>query len=147
MKALNKINVNLIIISCSVLLFAYIVARVCMLSFTHDEAFTYLHYVRCSWETINHLTYTNNHLLNTWLMKFCNNLFGNSEFSLRLPNVLSYILFLHFSRKLLLVVTDARLALGGWLFLNLNPFVLDFFSLARGYGISLGFFMMGLYGL
>jgi len=36
----------------------------------------------------------NNHLLNTALMQLCSTLFGNSELSLRLPNVLAHAVYL-----------------------------------------------------
>ena len=37
--------------------------------------------------------------------------------------------------------------LGGFILLNTNPFVLDFFSLARGYGLAGGLMMASLYCL
>jgi hypothetical protein len=33
----------------------------------------------------------------------------------------------------------------GFLLLNLNPYMLEFFSLARGYGLALGFMMCSIY--
>ena len=121
-------------------LFIYIIIRANYLSFTHDESFSFT-FLNGS----NGNNTANNHLFNTYLMGICYNVFGSSEFSLRLPNVLSFILYClgvvllfkpHKNRGLILF-------LGGILFLN--PFILEFFSLARGYGISLGFMMISLY--
>ena len=150
MKKFNAPGLQLtrrIILIASLLLFIYSVTRAALLSFTHDESFTFLEYVRGSWAKVHQMGFTNNHLLNSWLMKVCYTLFGSSEFVLRLPNVLSHGLFLFFSAKLLFNIKNTWLVLAGWLFVNLDPFMLDFFSLARGYGISLGLLMMGMYGL
>ena len=147
MKSSNIKQARTFILIASVLVFVYVALRALLLSFTHDECFSFLHYSRGSWENINDLKFTNNHLLNSWLMKICYKTFGDSEFSLRLPNVLSFILFLYFGGKLLLQIKDLRMMIMGWIFLFLNPFVLDFFSLARGYGISMGLMMMGIHGM
>lgn len=89
----------------------------------------------------------NNHLLNTWMMMLQEKLFGNSEFALRLHNLPGHALYLFFSYKLLQHFRHFTLALCGFLMLNLNPFILDFFSLARGYGISLSLLLGALFFL
>ena len=81
----------------------------------------------------------NNHLLNTFLMRLCSTLFGNSELSLRAPNILAHVLYLVSSILLLRRLQHVLLQVVGFVFLNLNPFMLDFFFLARGYGLALGF--------
>jgi hypothetical protein len=135
-----------IIIPC-VLLFVYVAIRACALSLTWDEANTFFEYVRNPhWlpDGYNYMS-ANNHLLNTWLMKCSVFLFGESEFALRLPNVLAGG-FYFFTVALL----AKKLAEKHWhslvifLLLCLNPFVLDFFSVARGYGISLALLMTGI---
>lgn len=114
--------------------------RAATLSFTHDESFGFLHYIDDSFMEI--LSYNakpllpNNHILNTLGMNFCYALFGDAEWSLRLPVVLSYGLYLWFA--LLLV---RRIRPWGWMLLafallNLHPYLLDFFALARGYAMS-----------
>ena len=131
----------------AVLLFLYVALRAYLLSFTHDECYSYLQYVRKTWIVASTLDYTNNHLLNTWLMKISSTLFGNSEFALRLPNLLFFAIYLFFGTKLMLKLKYPLLSFSGWILLSCNPFMLDFFSLARGYGISMGLLMISSYGL
>src|SRR5206468_2416472 len=59
----------------------------------------------------------------------------------------SYILFLFFSVKMFSRFESPLLCITSFLILNLNPFLLDFFSLARGYGISIAMMMASLFFL
>ena len=74
-------------------------------------------------------------------------LFGTGEFALRLPNVLAHAGYLFFTALLALRYRNIILVLSAFLLLNVNPFILDFFSVARGYGISLCFLAGSLYYL
>ena len=137
----HKRNVWLIWFAGSGLLFLYIILRANSLSFTHDEALSYT-VVKLK----NYFEFTaNNHQLNTWLMAFCANVFGESEMSLRLPNVLLFGVYLFFCFRIILKSGRTAFVLFAIPLLFLNPFVLDFFSLARGYGLSLGFMAASLY--
>ena len=73
------------------LLFAYVAFRAMQLSLIWDEANTFFEHVRTPFWLPNNYNYmsANNHLLNTWLMKCSVNVFGESEFALRLPNVIA----------------------------------------------------------
>lgn len=117
-------------------------------SFTHDEAFTYTRYVHQSFFDIlsfNH-PYLNNHILNTLLMKYSEMFFGKHELSLRLPAILAFVLY-----SVFIVLWSLRnfptLLLPIYLLFTLNPYLLDFFCLARGYGLSIGFLMASIYYL
>ncbi len=125
------------------LLFAYTAYRAIVLSITWDEAYSYLHYVRN--EIITPAKYeqmdANNHILNTWLNIHFTRLFGVSEFVLRIPSLFAHLLFLVFSYKLVRGFQTRWLIIASFLILNLNPYVLDFFSLSRGYAMSLGLMM------
>jgi hypothetical protein len=136
---------TLFFMGCSI--FAYTILRAYFLSFTWDESFSYLEFVKANFITFkeHRVSDANNHLLNTWLMEITSRVFGVSEFTLRLPNVFAHLLFLIYSGKLVRNLSSKVLILGAFLILNLNPFVLDFFSIARGYGLSLGFMMASLY--
>jgi hypothetical protein len=68
-----------------------------------------------------------------------------SEWSLRLPNVVAHALYLTFGLLLLRDLEDPWLSVAGFAFLNLNPFVLDFFSVGRGYGLAMGLSAGSLY--
>jgi hypothetical protein len=65
----------------------------------------------------------------------------------RLPSLFSHLLFLFFSYKLVKDFQSKWLVIASFLIINLNPYMLDFFSLSRGYGLSLGLMMAGIYYL
>jgi hypothetical protein len=118
---------------------AYVVARAESLSFTHDESLSYLNYVHrpISSVLLSRGTDANNHPLNTAAMKLGELLFGPSELALRWSAVVAFVVY-----ALALVVVLRRVELLSvrvlGLFLGVaNPYVLDFFSLARGYGLAL----------
>lgn len=122
-------------------LVGYVTFRAYNLSFTHDEATTY---------TIakGDRTYTvsaNHHILNSHLMGIASKLFGDSELSMRLPNVLSFVLYILMCFKMVEMAKSVWKKILALCLLLLNPFLLEYFSLARGYGISLGFLMVSLW--
>jgi len=135
-------KIDWILILLSILSFIYIAVRAYTLSFTHDESMSF---ALIKWDGLMRDT-ANNHYINTVLMNFMRGNFGESEFVFRLPNVLSLVIFLsaiHLILKLFRV-NDLMLFVG-FVLLVFNPYLLDFFSLARGYGISLGCMIMSLY--
>jgi len=87
----------------------------------------------------------NNHVLNTVLIKALFSLGVSSLAIVRFPNVLSFILYLYWGYKISFGKLSSFVGLGCFALLMCNPFLLDFFSLARGYGLSLGFMMGALY--
>ena len=144
-----KINTNplqsrrLIIMTLFAFLLVYVIIRAYILTFTHDESLSFTIV-----EGSDNWKYTaNNHLLNTFLMSWSNSLFGNSEFSLRLPNVLAFILYLTGCFYLFKTTKSNWLLFFGLTMVLLNPFLIEFFSLARGYGLSLAFMMISIFFL
>jgi hypothetical protein len=130
-----------------VFLFFYVALRAYHLSLTWDEAHTFFEYVRNPhWlpDGYNYMA-ANNHLLNTWLMKCAVFLFGESEFALRLPNVIAGGFYFFAAASLAGKLADKRWQVFiVFILLSVNPFVLDFFSVARGYGISIALLMLGI---
>jgi hypothetical protein len=127
-------------------LFFYILLRAFLVSFTHDEGLTVMEYATQSWPTINNLNWTNNHLLNTWLCRLNLDWFGASEISFRWPNVLAGLLYIVFGARLLKKITgNTWTTVAAFLVLICNTFLVDFFGLCRGYGLSMGLLMTGLY--
>jgi hypothetical protein len=130
-----------LMICCSVGLFVSSVYRAATFPFTNDESLSFAGF---SWGPIFRET-ANNHLFNTLLMQWCSTLFGNSELSLRLPNMLAHLIYLACTILLLKRFQHTALLIAGFVMLNLNPFMLDFFFLARGYGLALAFMMLSIY--
>lgn len=129
-------------------IFGYTCLRAYSLSFTHDESVTYLNFVCSSIEdilTFDGLSPSNNHLLNSLLMKASASLFGPKEFFLRLPNLIAHIFYLYATFLVACRLNSPLIGLGGFIILNSNPFLLDFFSIARGYGLALCFLMLSMY--
>jgi hypothetical protein len=133
----------------ALLCWAYLVIRAVSVDITYDEALTIKEFVPnsayhiISYEHVN----TNNHILNTLLIKL---LFASgiqSKFLARVPNLLAFGLYAYFAFRITVRYLKPLPGLGCFLLLLLNPFLLDFFSLARGYGLSFGFLMASFYFL
>ena len=132
------------------LVFAYIVLRAWSIGLTPDEATTYLVHARATWWDI--LTFarpikSNNHLLNTLLIKISTLAFGDSEFVIRLPALGGAVLYLVSTHAVLRRLLPDRLFLAGLTLLVVNPFLIEFLSLARGYALGLGFMMASVFYL
>jgi hypothetical protein len=117
------------------------VYRAATVPFTIDESLSFASF---TWDPSWRVK-ANNHLLNTALMHGSSILLGNSEISLRLPNLLAHGAYLLCALALIKRFRHPVLQLTGFAVLNLNLFLLDFFSLARGYGLALGFQLLSLY--
>ena len=130
--------------------FLYTCVRAFILSITHDEALTLFWHVPGSVTAI--FLYStpglpdNNHLLHTLLVKLTTTLFGTSEFVLRLPSLAGCALYLLGSYRSLSLITRGRGLVIGALLLSLHPYLIDYFSVARGYSLGLGFFIYGTQG-
>lgn len=140
---------NLVILLFSIILLIYTGYRSCVLSFTHDESYSFIHYVHSSF--IDILSYNlnpviaNSHTLNTLSMKWMGSIFGNSEFILRFHSVLAHVIYLIFTYLILKDIPSIIIRILGFIILNFNPYLLDFFSLARGYGLSISFMIASIY--
>ena len=83
-------------------------------------------------------SYPNNHILNTVLLKITQLIFGQGVWQLRLPNALSFFLM----AACILFVATKFFDLGPVVFLLpvviifYNPYLLDFFGMARGYALG-----------
>jgi len=133
------------ILSLSVFFFLYEIFRAVGVGFTEDEASTLLLYLAHDISAVFNFSAANNHLLNSVLAKIFLVGGGSAEFVLRLPNLIGYLFYLLFSFLIVNKFKNRWLAVGGFLLLNINVYVLDFFSLCRGYGLSLDFLMAALF--
>ncbi|MBP6313122.1 MAG: hypothetical protein KA408_12680 [Flavobacteriales bacterium] len=135
-----------IVFACSALLgFCYVALRAALVPIVHDEAATFFHYIFTGnfWPGTAHWD-ANNHVLNSVLTWMSVQAFGEGLFALRLPNVLAYVLWAFatglLARRCTSVVVRCSL-IPALLFCS---FVLDFFSLCRGYGLGLAFFLVAI---
>jgi hypothetical protein len=134
---------------------AFAALRAARVPLTYDEAASYIRYIDTSvpsmFDTsalsIFSFEVATNHFLNTLSTKASYLVAGGSEIALRLPNLIGYAMFLGFSLLILQRYVRPLIATAGFLLLNLNPYMLDFFTLSRGYGLSLGFLMGSLFYL
>jgi len=126
---------------------AYVVARAALVGFTYDEAFTWAHYLTAPLRTVVFFAgpvAANNHTLNSILMRASSAVFGDSELSLRLPNVLAFAVYAWAVVAVIRMLTSTAARLLAAALLLCNPFLLELFSLARGYGLATAFVMGGI---
>jgi hypothetical protein len=119
--------------------------RAAVQSITHDEAVTYERYVRGPLYKIVTSTDANNHILHSLLCRATVGICGPSEFVLRLPSLMG---------GLFLLVMVGRVGWRVWgpsittvvavLLVGLNPFVMDYQSIARGYSLALALWVAAL---
>ena len=131
------------------IIFAYVIIRAILLGITYDEAWTLHTFVPLSVSNIFLFKPcdANNQILNTILIKVFF-IFGNhSLFMARLPNVLAFVVYAYSIYKISTSFLHRFIGITLFIILLCNPFVLDFFSLARGYGLALSFQMCALYNL
>src|SRR5690606_16688726 len=127
-------------------IFSYVTTRVFTVPVTIDEAWTLYSFVRHPvWDIITAKNpSTNNHVLNTLLTKL-STVFSEKEFFLRLPNLLSLILYIYGSYMLTqMQVKNRLLAFAMFAMLLTNFTLLDFFDFCSGYGLSIGLMMISI---
>ncbi len=136
-----------------VLIFGTLITyRSFVIPITHDEASSWLNYHTtaiwsCFFDPMCWGT-ANNHWLNTLLFQWCESVFGNDPWALRIPNVVAgwgylfcaALLCSRFMKTFVLQVL-------GFLMLCGHVYLLDFFSLARGYGLMTCGVIWGMYAL
>jgi hypothetical protein len=125
-------------------LFAFSLYRAATRDVTPSEAWNYDRYIGPSWhDSLEHYD-LNNHFLNTLLARISTRKLRLTEFSLRLPSLLSGLFYFWGVWRL------SRRIFGGWMFaaaigvMTLNPLLVDALSEARGYGMALGAWLWAL---
>lgn len=141
----ERLSIPVMVLSAlGVLTFTMLKAGRC--SFTHDESITWLEFVHLPFGDLlaHKASSTNNHMLNTMLMKWSEALFGNCELALRIPNLLALVVYLVYGALLLRPFGPI---IGPLMYVCLcyATDIVELFGLARGYGLSFGFMLMALY--
>ena len=128
---------------------AFLIAKSLKMQITCDESYTVEILSKVPiWDIITYKSsYTNNHILNTLLVKFMFWTFNSFDHSLaRVPNILAFVAYfyycLRFSQR---YISDNWVSLMFISVMCCNPYLLDFFALIRGYGISIGLMMGSIY--
>ena len=130
------------------LLFVYLALRAIYSPILHDEIATFYYYIQSGvifppeahWDA-------NNHLLNSLLSHWSYRLFGSEPWALRLPNVLSFILFCWSSWKIATFLHSSFIRWGFFLALNMAHYMFEYFGETRGYGMSMALLLFGLFML
>ena len=128
----------------SMLVFGLTLIRAVVVSLTYDEADTYLHYVRFR-GIFGFLIkdIANNHPLNTLLIFITTTLtkIQFNEFIIRLPNVCAFLVYLFLAYK---ISAAQKYRIFLFSILAFNPYLNEFFGLARGYGLAAAFTLAAL---
>jgi len=128
------------------LLMAYLVLRAVYTPILHDEVATFFYYIQTGvYLPPNAHWDANNHLLNSFLGHLSFKLFGHEPWALRLPNVALYPLYILYSWKTASTIRTTMLRWGVFLALICATYIFEYFALARGYGMSMAFLVMGIY--
>lgn len=129
-----------------VLVFTYLVLRSIYVPFVYDEAATFFIYIRLN-EWFPWFSYwdANNHLLNSALGVIFYQLFGKSELVLRLPSLLSFLFYAVATIGISRYFSRVFLRYSFVSIMLLMPGFLEFFALARGYGLSISFLALSVW--
>ncbi|MBK9421675.1 MAG: hypothetical protein IPN44_11610 [Flavobacteriales bacterium] len=135
-------------LAASALVFGYILLRAFTVPIVHDEAMAFFSFAeRGSFIPFHANWDAGNHVLSTALGWAGYRVFGFHVWALRLPSVLGFLLYAAYAWKWGLMLRTPLVRRCLWAALLLMPFLLDFFSLFRGYGLAITFWSMALYEL
>ncbi len=118
----------------------YLIIRAICIQPIHDEITTFFSFVQ-SGKFIPYFSEwtTNNHFLNSLLTYISYRFTGVSAFSLRLPNLIAFPVFVYFLFKISSLI-NARFLRWGFLIVVLTTHsFIEFFALSRGYGLAFAF--------
>jgi hypothetical protein len=141
---LRRFYPNIIMAATAVFALLWAIARAALQSITIDEADTYLVWVArpdpSHWEAAS-----NNHVLNSLLMRLTTGLFGVSHLAVRAPALFGAAIYIAMAwalcRLLASMVTVQWPVFVGLVF---NPFIFDHLVAARGYALALAFLLAAI---
>ena len=146
-KKVKNNNFLIYVIGLSIIIFSIVVIRAATSAITWDEAYTYVAYAKefNIQQLIDiHSNFANNHIINTLMIAVVDNLCNipYNEFIIRLPNIIMLIFYFIGSYMISKDEKHKYLLFSG---LVLNYYVMEFFGLARGYGIAASFIIWMCY--
>jgi hypothetical protein len=134
---------NFIIVVLSLLLLLYVVLRAYFLNLTHDEAHSY-NSVLNFWH-VQFLCTGNSHWINSLAMKCVVSLGLESPLALRWLSIISLAIILFLAFRWIKTLESGILKFSAFAFLFLDPYFIDYFSLARGYASAIALQCLCLY--
>ena len=126
------------------LILTYLIARAIIVPVTVDEYLSLTYFVDSTWFDIltsrhlNTQNASNNHVLNSIFMKIAIAIFGEHDWSIRLHILAAFAVCYYFIWKLFSLHNIPIMRQTAYLMIIfLNPYLLDFFAIARGYALSM----------
>lgn len=80
-------------------------------------------------------------------MMLCEKLFGTNVFAIRLPNLIGAALYLFSTAMMCRRIRSPFIGVLAYMVLNTNPYMIQYFGVARGYGIAAGFMSFAFWQL
>jgi hypothetical protein len=114
----------------------YVSARAVFVPLTYDEAISVARFA--SGDLLNLVDFATavNHQLNSAMLRVSTSLFGLAPWAVRLPNLLAGVAYCLCAAVLMAAVRHRSIGLAGLVLLVGQPYLLEFFALARGYGLA-----------
>jgi hypothetical protein len=143
----RRIRTEWLIVLIGLAAFCYVALRAVLVGPTYDEVST-LEY-RVPETVLDAIRFTDpnpgNHMLNTLAIKLAFAIGPQSLFVARLPNVCAFAVYLYFAYRIARQIRGVVFSTAVFVLLIANPFLLDFFGLARGYGLALAAQLASMY--
>ncbi|NQV01182.1 MAG: hypothetical protein HQ542_00920 [Bacteroidia bacterium] len=137
-----------IFLALSLLIWVYLWLRAIFVPFVHDEVATFHNYIQIA----NFLPYmahwdANNHILNSAISTLFYKIFGLSPLVLRMGNLIMFPVFCIYLFKTGRYFSQPVVRWALFISLLMSHGFLEFFSLSRGYGISMALLLPAIYYL
>jgi hypothetical protein len=146
MKQRWERNFNITYWATCLLILILVILRCALVPFSHDEVATFHFYIQTG-DFLPFMSHAdaNNHFLMSFTGWICFKLFGSSTLALRLPCILAFILLCYsvFRMNEFMRCAYGQIVFASGFIAAFN--FIAFYSLCRGYGLSMAFLLMALY--
>lgn len=137
--------VNIFYWSVLVVLTCLLVTKAFLLPVTNDEAYSFFLVKTNYWKAMAGTA--NTHWLNSFFIRVFTFLFGDAPGNWRIQSVMAGAGYIFLAKKIAGSFDSVAMKLICFLMLVFNPYLLDYFSMARGYGLSAFFILLSVYQL
>lgn len=140
--------IDIICILIGILVFCYVLLRAIYVPPIGDETSTFLFYIQTgSFQPFYAHPDVNNHVINSLFAFLSYQAFGSKIFFLRLPNVISFLVFMFYVWKFRSLFRSNIIGASWFVAMITAQYFLTFFNLCRGYGMSMAFLTGACYYL